>query len=631
MTTKNILSRATAMLLMMLLTMTAQTAWGIQILVKTLTGQTINLEVEPTDSFLSLKYQIQEKGSIPSDQQHLFFNGAYLPDDKTVGDYDIQKESMIYLAPGTIGSISINEGLSAYEIKSVANLNDLAVYVNGTGIYSTGGDAETTAHNCEGLGFKISADIAYGTEDNYTAIGNNNRPFCGHFDGLGYTINGIRINSDDDYQGLFGEIGAGAEVKGVILTDAQITGAICTGGIAGRNNGGTISGCFVQGDVIINPALGDNVTCHGGIVGNNLNKGLVSGCASKATVNGRTSGINGSENYGGVAGLNSGTIENCLYLGTTVKGKLSVGAIVGSNSNGSTVQNCYYTARNFVGKDGSGTGITFGTNNNDPAVGSNYGSTDARLAPQDTKNNTAFLALMAARNTALTKVSRTPALSTEANVTLSGHTLIKDGAWNTLCLPFDMTAAQVTEQLAPTALKTLSSTELNDNTLTLNFEDATEIVAGKPYIIKWASGSNLVNPTFTGVTVSNAAANVTTAYADFIGTYAPIVWTSKDKSILFLGVNGDKNTLYYPQPSGNQNPGINAFRAYFQLKNCTTNASAFVLNFGDDATSIKSLTPDPSPTGEGNEYWFDLSGRKLDKQPTQKGIYIHGNKKVVIK
>ena len=631
MTTKNILSRATAMLLMMLLTMTAQTAWGIQILVKTLTGQTINLEVEPTDSFLSLKYQIQEKGSIPSDQQHLFFNGANLPDDKTVGDYDIQKESMIYLAPGTIGSISINEGLSAYEIKSVANLNDLAVYVNGTGIYSTGGDDESTAHNCEGLGFKISADIAYGTEDNYTAIGNNNRPFCGHFDGLGYTINGIRINSDDDYQGLFGEIGAGAEVKGIILTDAQITGAICTGGIAGRNNGGTISGCFVQGDVIINPAPGDNVTCHGGIVGNNLNKGLVSGCASKATVNGRTSGNNGSENYGGVAGLNSGTIENCLYLGTTVKGKLSVGAIVGSNSNGSTVQNCYYTARNFVGKDGSGTEITFGNNNNDPAVGSNYGSTDARMAPQDTKNNTAFLALMAARNTALTKVSRTPALSTGANVTLSGHTLIKDGYWNTLCLPFDMTAAQVTEQLAPTALKTLSSTELNDNTLTLNFEDATEIVAGKPYIIKWASGSNLVNPTFTGVTVSNAAANVTTAYADFIGTYAPIVWTSKDKSILFLGVNGDKNTLYYPQPSGNQNPGINAFRAYFQLKNCTTNASAFVLNFGDDATSIKSLTPDPSPTGEGNEYWFDLSGRKLDKQPTQKGIYIHGNKKVVIK
>ena len=49
---------------------------------------------------------------------------------------------------------------------------------------------------------------------------------------------------------------------------------------------------------------------------------------------------------------------------------------------------------------------------------------------------------------------------------------------------------------------------------------------------------------------------------------------------------------------------------------------------GKEATS---LTPVPSPTGEGSDYWYTLSGTRLDKQPTQKGIYIVNGKKVVIK
>ena len=216
-------------------------------------------------------------------------------------------------------------------------------------------------------------------------------------------------------------------------------------------------------------------------------------------------------------------------------------------------------------------------------------------------------------------------------VILKDRTFWKDGYWNTLCLPFPMTSAQVTAQLTPAALKTLSSTELNGNTLKLNFTDATEIVAGKPYIIKWASGSNLVNPTFTDVTVSSATANVTTTYADFIGTYNPINFTDEDKSILFLGA---ENKLYWPQSGAS----IGACRGYFQLNGITVgnpNSGAsglnIVMDFGDDATSIRSLSPDPSPSREGSEYWYDMSGRKLSQQPTQKGVYIHGGHKVVLK
>ena len=147
-----------------------------------------------------------------------------------------------------------------------------------------------------------------------------------------------------------------------------------------------------------------------------------------------------------------------------------------------------------------------------------------------------------------------------AAVQLSGRTLFKDGAWNTLCLPFSMNAAQVTAQLAPDALMTLSSSSFSDGTLTMTFTDADEITAGKPYIIKWSGdgSDNLVNPTFTGVTISNATASVETDYVDFIGTYDPTDIYTEEKTNLYLG---DDNKLCYP----NANLNINACRAYFQL------------------------------------------------------------------
>ncbi|GEM_PF-1766992 len=72
-------------------------------------------------------------------------------------------------------------------------------------------------------------------------------------------------------------------------------------------------------------------------------------------------------------------------------------------------------------------------------------------------------------------------------VTLQGRTLYKDGDWNTLCLPFSMTAEQIAlSPLAGATIKELAtSSNLNNGTLTLNFEDATTIEAGKPYLVKW--------------------------------------------------------------------------------------------------------------------------------------------------
>lgn len=235
-----------------------------------------------------------------------------------------------------------------------------------------------------------------------------------------------------------------------------------------------------------------------------------------------------------------------------------------------------------------------------------------------------------------------------ADVTLSGRTLHKDNAWNTICLPFDMTAEQVNSQLAPAGLMTFSgsSFESSTGTLTLNFADATTINAGIPYIIKWNNADNIINPVFTGVVINNTNPAVvgSDGAASFVGTYAPVNIYTTEKKNLYLG---NDNKLYYPTSS---DFNVNAFRAYFQLNNGLTagepnsHVKSFVLNF-DGEEILTGIAPLLSPEGMNHSPlgetegapWYDLSGRKLstrqivNSSTLPKGIYINQGRKIVIK
>jgi len=222
---------------------------------------------------------------------------------------------------------------------------------------------------------------------------------------------------------------------------------------------------------------------------------------------------------------------------------------------------------------------------------------------------------------------------------LQDRTLYKDGDWNTLVLPFDVTSAQMAETTHPLYGATImeldidgtyeggKQTGLDGTTLYLYFKNATAIEAGKPYIVRWGTpenpaGGTIENPAFTGVTIDKTNRYVTFNGGWFEGTYSPKRWTEENQSILFLG---DANTLYYPEAGAS----LGACRAYFEL-DPNAHVREFNINFDEhnETTGILSTTDCTDYTDKADATWYTINGVKLDKEPTKPGLYIYKGKKV---
>ena len=234
------------------------------------------------------------------------------------------------------------------------------------------------------------------------------------------------------------------------------------------------------------------------------------------------------------------------------------------------------------------------------------------------------------------------------DVKLTDRTLYIDDKWNTLCLPFSLTSLSGTPLYGFTVKELDIYTEynghktgINGNTLYLNFKDATAIEAGKPYIVKKASGglANIENPVFDHVTIDDTAPTAVTSEdgkVSFIGNYDPVTLAANNRSVLYFG---SANKLFWPD----EDVQLNAFRAHFTLNGTQVAEDAagakgitnMVIGFGDEdevvtgineaAADSSLFTPHSSLSG-----WHTVSGIRLSGKPSQKGMYIHNGKTVVV-
>ena len=494
-----------------------------------------------------------------------------------------------------------------------------------------------------------------------------NKPFCGKLDGNGRTLHiALKANTDAGcapFRYLKGAIIQNLTIAGYAATSAKFGASIAVESLKndGNGNGTEITDCYSR--VTIASSIKDqygNATdgTNGGFVGINHGKLIFTRCAFLGRMLGSTAKCNG-----GFVGWNdvNGDLNfsQCVFdpVWVTMSESESKTFSRGTSPTFDINKPSYFTYAGW-GKDQGTQAVALTTA---PANLGNVVSNEGTMTLYENAllcGGKYYVTNLGLYDNASNATLLSQADGKRLNVTLSGRTLFKDGNWNTLCLPFDLSMDQFNNQLNGGKLMELDiqgTYDANGNddadgtyktgfdpatgTLRLYFKDATEIKAGRPYIVKWNKPSgyddhesdyDISNRVFQNVKIDNsddALKRQTVVSADehvqFIGTYSPVAIYSADHDNLFLGTG---NKLHYPQTDGYT---INACRAYFHVDlSNTSGVRAFSLHFDDDGTT--GIVDNKRETITNN-HWYTLDGRRLNGKPAAKGIYIFKGKKVVIK
>ena len=220
-------------------------------------------------------------------------------------------------------------------------------------------------------------------------------------------------------------------------------------------------------------------------------------------------------------------------------------------------------------------------------------------------------------------------IETKSDVNISLNRKLVKGAWNTICLPFDVSAAQAKSAFGADVRIAALNVESKGNTLLFDNKTAEGIKAAVPYLImpsevKADDKYEFYNVSIKPENVTPAAAVSTSDGFAFKGIYNKVDITqdiNNSKSYAaFLGAN---NTLF----KAKANSTTKGFRAYFVIPNSTATSALRVVVDGN-ATSIKNIN---CGVVESDDSVYNLQGQRVDARSLMPGLYIKAGKKFVVR
>jgi|GEM_PF-3459877 len=351
-------------------------------------GKTTNVTWTWNGSFGDMVKVELLKGGLPVetlasqvDQSTFHFGDAFLrweiPESLPIGsDYRIRVSSLdgsvIGASEGDFAVQERGDYIEVIEISTVAQLKRIC----------------TDAAYSEKKHYILMNDLDLSDEDNWRPIGYDHLHYLsGSFNGQGHTVRGLSIDRPtEDFIGLFSYLDSGGVIENLNLEIDRILGDRMVGGIAGENYG-TIRNCHVTlvyllansgtcGGIAGNIYQGEILNCSvsattrgirsnqdsadefGGIAGEN-DRGLISGCWVTAVVD--ADYVGDGDTVGGIVGLNSGTVKECWVVGSTLEARYKVGGLVGAQVLSGSLADCHFDG-NILKVDGNSGGGLVGEN-----------------------------------------------------------------------------------------------------------------------------------------------------------------------------------------------------------------------------------------------------------------------------
>lgn len=211
-------------------------------------------------------------------------------------------------------------------------------------------------------------------------------------------------------------------------------------------------------------------------------------------------------------------------------------------------------------------------------------------------------------------------------VTVNTHRTLLGGIWNTLCMPFDVSMADLELALGENQdIQVRTFYSYDSETKVMTFVDPFEsdpslaLPAGTPFLIKL--NSDVENPTFHAVTISNTAAQSIgeEGPVHFVGTYSPVELATDGTNIFIT----KDNTLALPAAGKNT---MNGLRAYIVVPKNFDSSSARLLMDDGETASVSDLAPSVETCFKAT---YSLNGQRVEN--VRRGLYVVNGKLTFVK